>query len=122
MQTDCWWCCCPTKKRRKRKGPGPASVFSYPHQLLSRFRTHAALFQGVSLMAVERQNAQDTGNMVIQTVFQTRFAKTVALQVPKDVKLFWNSQAEAVEKPLCFRRGSHSINKTDAKRTGKRVL
>ncbi len=112
----------PPPSKRKRKGPSPASVFTYPNQLLSRFQTHPALFEGLTLMAVERQNAQDTGNMVIQTVFQTHFADTAALQVPKQVKVFWNNQAQAVGKPLCFRFGSHSINKTDAKRTGKRIL
>lgn len=75
-----------------------------------------------ALVAVERQNSLDSGNMVIEAALLSRFYGQVALKDPRQVKQFWNQAAASASLPVAFRMGSHSINKTDARRLGPRIL
>lgn len=115
-------------KRKKKKAPPPRvpSAHDFPRQLAERIRQHRqGLFQEpMDVMALEKQNAMDTGNMMIQASLHTHYLRQTRLQVPKQVKLFWNGAAHATESTIVpFRlSGSHSVNKTDAKNLGRCVL
>lgn len=103
------------------------TAFEFPFQLRRHFDERPDLFRkrGRLLVAVERQNARDTGNMVVQAVFQERYGPDAALQPPLAVKKFWNAAVLAVAAvgPPAFRlTGSYSVNKTDAKRFAPRFL
>lgn len=116
-----------TKKGRRAKTAKIhiPTAFEYPSQLDRMFRESPELFgNDLMLVAVERQNAQDTGNMVTQAVFQTRYSPLAELQVPLEVKTFWNTVTDAAgaKQPAFRLSGSHDINKTDARRFGPRFL
>lgn len=74
------------------------------------------------LVAVERQNGRDSGNMVIEATLLSRYFGEAVLQDPGRVKDFWNRAAAAAQMPPVFRKGSHSINKTDVRRLGELIL
>jgi hypothetical protein len=115
-------------RSRKRRA---TTAFEFAPQLLYHFDAMPELFDhhnvggGYVLAAVERQNARDTGNMVAQAIFQTRYGSHSELQWPIKVKRFWNAAVRAVPdpQPPAFRlTGSHTVNKTDAKRFARRFL
>jgi len=120
-----------TRRKPRAKKHHVPTAFEYPPQLIRYFDGIPELFAGGSerggrvVVAVERQNARDTGNMVTQAVFQTRYGASSVLQNPTAVKKFWNTATLAVSKsqPPAFRMtGSHSVNKTDATRFAERFL
>lgn len=72
---------------------------------------------------VERQNARDSGNVAVQSALLARYHEIVQLQDPNEVKHFWNQATRAIELPCAFReKGSHAVNKTDAKNMIPRIL
>lgn len=114
----------PGGTKKKKPKPKVPTAHDFPDQLASRVVQHReGLFAPFDLMALERQNAMDTGNMVIESALKTRYGPKARFQAPKEVKLFWNRAAASVPGvPVCFRTGSHSVNKTDSKRLGPRVF
>jgi hypothetical protein len=76
----------------------------------------------VVVVAVERQNAMDSGNIAVEAALLARYAEQAQIVNPNHVKTFWNSAAHAANLPVAFRTGSHAINKTDAKRMIERIL
>lgn len=118
-------------KRLRQKDIRVPSSHDFPAQLLLRIedegvrgpfgRPHEDGGAQI-LVAVERQNGVDGGNMVIEACLLSRFYGESVLKDPRQVKQFWNRVAEATDLPPVFRMGSHSVNKTDAKRLGARIL
>lgn len=96
----------------------------FPLQLACAAEERPELYAGADLVAIERQNTQDTGNMVIQAALQTRYLERGVIVAPAEVKGFWNAAARAagLPDPVFRLTGSHSVNKTDAKRLAPRVL
>jgi len=117
-------------KHLRQKDIHVPSSHDYPGQLLLRMedegvrgpfgrpRDEAARL----LVVVERQNGIDGGNMTIEACLLSRFYGESVLKDPNQVKQFWNMASEAAGQPPVFRMGSHTVNKTDAKRLGARIL
>ena len=96
----------------------------YPLQLACAIAERPEIYDGADLVAIERQNTQDTGNMVVQAALQTRYIEQALIVVPLEVKRFWNEAAlgAGIADPAFRLTGSYSENKTDAKRLAARVL
>jgi len=113
------------RKRKRKRKPTQPSTHQFPDQLMERVRQHQrGLFRDdFGVLALERQKAMATGNMVIESCLKTRYLSRTLLVDPNAVKAFWNRAAESVEWPqVAFRRGSHAINKTDAQALGRCAL
>ena len=117
-----------TPARKKQKVSVPTS-HDLPHQLLQRMHDEGGaegLWSNkpvpIELVVVEQQNAKDTGNMTVQTTVQAAYHGKTRLENANRVKAFWNKVAAVNNSPVAFRKGSHQINKTDAKKMGPRVL
>lgn len=116
-------------EEERKKWPPLAAIHvptptDFPLQLACAAEERPELYAGADLVAIERQNTQDTGNMVIQAALQTRYLERGVIVTPAEVKGFWNAAARGagLPDPVFRLTGSHSVNKTDAKRLAPRVL
>lgn len=130
--------------RRKPKIRVPSS-HDLPAQLLSRIRDDAAkgpfghkglvgsrltstsfadsLPRRQLMVVVEKQEAVNSKNMVVESCLLTHFYGHSVLQDPKLVKAFWNQAADVAGLPPVYRPGgSRAMKKADAKAMFSRIL